>query len=275
MRFATVRVPGGTSAARVDGNELVLLEAPDVGALLTAGPLTDRAVVPETGQRVQLADAQLATLVPRPAKVLCVGLNYRSHLLELGFSEPAYPTLFAKFASSLIGPHDDLVVPSITEALDWEVELTVVIGRPVFRVGEAEAAAAIGGYTVANDITMRDWQRRTKEWLQGKAVDGTTPVGPVLVTPDELDGATDLQVTCEVDGEVVQQGNTADLLFSPAFLVSYISTFASLAPGDLVLTGTPGGVGAVSGRRLLPGSTIRTAIEGIGECVNHTVADPH
>jgi acylpyruvate hydrolase len=213
--------------------------------------------------------------VPRPGKIICVGLNYRAHILETGREPPQYPTLFAKFAETLTGPRDELVLPSVSEKVDWEVELGVIIGRPVYRATPAEAAAAIAGYTVVNDVSMRDWQRRTLQWLQGKAFERSTPAGPYLVTPDEVGNAADLEVRCEVDGTIMQQSRTSDLVFSPADIVAYASQVITLKPGDLFATGTPGGVG--NARKppvyLQPGNVMRTWIEGLGECVNQCIAE--
>jgi acylpyruvate hydrolase len=213
--------------------------------------------------------------VPRPGKIICVGLNYRAHILETGREPPQYPTLFAKFAETLTGPRDELVLPSVSEKVDWEVELGVIIGRPVYRATPAEAAAAIAGYTVVNDVSMRDWQSRTLQWLQGKAFERSTPAGPYLVTPDEVGNAADLEVRCEVDGTIMQQSRTSDLVFSPADIVAYASQVITLKPGDLFATGTPGGVG--NARKppvyLQPGNVMRTWIEGLGECVNQCIAE--
>jgi acylpyruvate hydrolase len=224
---------------------------------------------------VPVAEADFAPVVPRPGKVICVGLNYRAHIAETGREMPAYPTLFAKFADTLMGARDDLVLPSVSDKVDWEVELGVVIGRPVYRATAAEAAAAIAGYTVVNDVSMRDWQSRTLQWLQGKMFERTTPAGPYLVTPDEVGNAADLEVRCEVDGAVMQQSRTSDLLFGPADIVAYASQVITLRPGDLIATGTPGGVG--NARKppvyLQPGNVLHTFIEGLGECVNHCVAE--
>ncbi len=165
MRFATIRTGQGTTAARLDGDVLTPLEASDVGAMLAAGgaaPERDGAAA------VPAAQADFAPVVTRPGKIICVGLNYRSHILETGRELPEYPTLFAKFAETLLGPRDDLVIPSVSERVDWEVELGVVIGRPVYRATPEEASAAIAGYTVINDVSMRDWQRRTLQWLAGR-----------------------------------------------------------------------------------------------------------
>jgi acylpyruvate hydrolase len=154
--------------------------------------------------------------------------------------------------------------------LDWEAELAVVVGSPLRRASESESATAIAGYTVANDISVRDWQNRTLQWFQGKAWDATTPVGPVLVTADELDPTAGLEVRCDVNGEPRQRGNTSTLVFGPATLLSYISQFTLLRPGDLVLTGTPGGVGMGMNppQYLADGDVVRTEIEGIGVLQN-------
>jgi acylpyruvate hydrolase len=274
MRLATIRTEYGTTAARLDGDVLVPLDAADVGEMLASGdegPGRQR----EGAALVPVAEADFAPVVPRPGKVICVGLNYREHILETGRELPAYPTLFAKFADTLTGARDDLVLPSVSEKVDWEVELGVIIGRPVYRATAAEAAAAIAGYTVVNDVSMRDWQSRTLQWLQGKMFERSTPVGPYLVTAGEAGDAADLEVRCEVDGVVMQQSRTSDLLFGPADIVAYASQAITLKPGDLIATGTPGGVG--NARKppvyLRPGNVLRTFIEGLGECVNQCVAE--
>src|SRR5581483_4389315 len=237
MRLATVRRPDGTTAAaRLDGDELVVLPAPDVVTLLAEAGWREAAGT-AAGERVALAGADLAPVV-RPAKVICVGLNYRSHIEEMGRGFPDHPTLFIKFADTLTGPYDDLVIPNASAEVDWEVELGVVIGRPARRVDEAGAAACIAGYTVVNDISMRDWQWRTTQWDGGKNFEASTPVGPCLVTGDEIGDAADLEVTCTVDGQRMQTGRTSDLLFNPAAIVSYASQFTTLRPGDLIATGT-------------------------------------
>ena len=272
MRLATIRTEYGTTAARLDGDVLVPLEAADVGELLAAGgggrPREGAAPVPAAG-------AVFAPVVPRPGKIICVGLNYRAHILETGRELPEYPTLFAKFADTLTGARDDLVLPSVSEKVDWEVELGVIIGRPVYRASVDEAEAGIAGYTVVNDVSMRDWQRRTLQWLQGKMFERSTPTGPYLVTADEVGTAPDLEVRCEVDDVVMQQSRTSDLLFGAAEIVAYASQAVTLRPGDLIATGTPGGVG--NARKppvyLRPGNVLRTWIEGLGECVNRCVAE--
>jgi acylpyruvate hydrolase len=272
MRLATIRTQYGTTAAQLDGDVLIPLEAADVGELLAAGGEGRRR---ERAAPVAVAEADFAPVVPRPDKIICVGLNYRAHILETGREPPQYPTLFAKFAGTLLGARDELVLPSVSEKVDWEVELGVIIGRPIYRATPAEAAAAIAGYTVVNDVSMRDWQSRTLQWLQGKAFERTTPAGPYLVTPDEVGHAADLEVRCEVDGAVMQQSRTSDLVFGPADIAAYASQVITLRPGDLIATGTPGGVG--NARKppvyLQSGNVLRTWIEGLGECVNQCVAE--
>jgi acylpyruvate hydrolase len=270
MRFATIRTPEGSTAARLDGDLLIPLQAADVGELLAA-QAGGVAVAERPGDNpVPASQASYAPVVPRPSKIICVGLNYREHILETGRELPEYPTLFAKFADTLMGARDELRLPALSDRIDWEVELAVIIGRPVYRASRDEAAAAIAGYAVSNDVSVRDWQRRTVQWLQGKAFQHTTPVGPFLVTGDEVGDAADLDIRCEVDGVVRQQSRTSDLLFKPADIAAYASQVITLQPGDLLLTGTPGGVG--NARKppvyLQPGQTMRSVIEGLGECVN-------
>lgn len=270
MRLVTIRTGGGTRAGRVDGDRVTELDAPDVGALLQ-DPDWRRAAAAGGGPTRPLADADLATLVTRPSKVLCLGWNYASHIKEMGRELPKYPMLFPKFAGTLIGARDPIVLPRVSEQVDWEVELGVVIGRPARHVSGDEAAAAIAGYTVINDVSVRDYQFHTGQFLSGKVFERTTPVGPALVTLDELPGGgADLEVRCEVDGEVMQQARTGDLLFGPAEIIAYVSDIITLEPGDLIATGTPAGVGA--GRRppvwLRPGQVVRTVVEGVGECLN-------
>ena len=274
MRFATIRTGAGTTAARLDGETLVQLDAADVGELLAVG---DPASAPARAGAalVPAAEADFAPVVTNPSKIICVGLNYRTHIAETGRELPEYPTLFAKFAETLMGPNDDLALPAVSEKVDWEVELAVVIGAPVYRAGKDEALAAIAGYAASNDVSMRDWQRRTLQWQAGKMFQHSTPVGPYLVTPDEVDHAADLEIRCEVDGAVMQQARTSDLLFTPADVVAYTSQVITLRPGDLILTGTTGGVG--DARKppvyLKPGQVLRSYVEGLGECVNHCVAE--
>ncbi|MEU8867250.1 fumarylacetoacetate hydrolase family protein [Streptomyces umbrinus] len=266
MKLATVRTEDGLRAVRVEEGGYVDIGFRDVGELLrredwrTVAAAADGAVIPVEPSRV-------APVIPHPGKIVCVGLNYRTHITEMGRDLPEFPTLFAKFPEALIGPNDTLVLPPESDAVDWEAELVVVVGRSVRRADRATAEAAIAGYTVLNDVTARDWQFRTREWLQGKTWEATTPLGPVLVTPDEL--PADAEISCTIDDEVVQKSTINDLLFDAADLVAYVSTMVTVNPGDLIATGTTGGVGHARKppRYLKDGQTIVTRVEGIGELV--------
>lgn len=274
MRLATVRTrPGATVAVRLDDDRPVALDAPDVARVLARG--RDTVAVDRTASTRLPADPSDLDLAPvvAPHKSVFVGLNYRDHIQEMGRDLPAHPTLFTKWSDAFIGPYDDLVLAPGSEHWDHEVELGVVIGRRVPRAASREEAiVAIAGYTIVNDVTARDWQRRTTQFLQGKSWYASTPVGPWLVTADELDpdgtGCPDLAVSLDVDGERRQSGHTGDLVFDPATLVSYLSQMTALGPGDLVATGTPGGVAAAMDPPgwLHPGNVVTATIEGIGSC---------
>lgn len=273
MRLATLRTPTFTVACRVEGDELVELPYPDVVALLS-DPGWPEAAAADDGRRHPLAGADLDAPV-RPAKVVCVGLNYRSHIEEMGRQLPEHPTLFAKFADTLTGPYHDVVVPASSAEVDWEAELGVVVGRTARNVSEAAAAACIAGFTVVNDVSMRDWQWRTTQWMAGKNFEASTPVGPWVVTGDEIGDAADLALSCDVDGVTMQKTRTSDLLFTPAAVLAYVSRITTLRPGDLIATGTPGGVGAGRDPKvfLRPGQLLETTLEGVGSCRNLMVED--
>lgn len=261
MRSATVTTPTGTSAAAWQDDAWRALPTPDLSSLLRSGAAWQVGEV--------LPDARPVLPLPTPAKVICCGLNYGDHIAETGREAPTHPTLFAKYADTLIGPGDDIVVPAGLE-VDWEAELAVVVGATLRRATVAEAAGAIAGYTVANDVSVRDWQRRTLQWFQGKAWDATTPLGPVVVTPDELDPAAGVEVICRVNGAERQRGDTSTLVFDAPALLAYISTFTVLRPGDVVLTGTPGGVGMGMDppTYLRDGDVVETEVPGIGTLTN-------
>ena len=270
MILSTVSIADRTHAAVHGEDGIHLLEATDVGALLQDPDW--RSVAEAALDSTAIAGTEPALLVPAPSKILCCGANYLDHIQEMGRTPPAFPTLFGKFADSLVGDGDDLVLSGTgIERLDWEAELTVVIGTTVRGADRDEAAAAIAGYTVANDITARDWQSRTTQFLQGKAWDALTPIGPVMVTADAFDPTAGARILTRVDGEVVQDSTTDQLVFDAVHLVSYVSSFTTLRPGDLVLPGTPGGVGEARTpkRSLQPGQVLETEIEGLGVLRNH------
>jgi acylpyruvate hydrolase len=265
MRYAsTYDRNGDPVVAEVQGDQLVPLSGlAELGQATTAELLA--AAERRQEDAFPAADADLRAVVPNPAKVICVGLNYKAHIEETGRSDSDYPVLFPKFASSLTGPFSDLSLPSESAKVDYEGELTVVIGRPGRRISEAEAGEHVLGYTVANDISMRDYQYKTHQWMQGKAWDDLTPVGPYLVTADEVD-ITAQTISTTVNGEKVQESSISLLIFSIPRLIATISEFTELRTGDLILTGTPSGVGA---RRdpplfLKSGDVVTVDVTGVG-----------
>lgn len=272
MKLATIRTAQGTRVVRVDGDTAVEVQGvSDVGELLATIGIAGAAAA--DGPTHRTADLDYAPLVTNPSKIVCVGLNYRAHILETKRDMPEYPTLFTKFTDSLIGAHDDIVIPiEDTQDIDWEGELVIVIGQQVRRARGAAAENAIAGYSIANDVSMRDWQYRTTQWDQGKTWEASTPVGPVLATPDEI--PFQAKITTTVDGDLKQDGEIHDLVFGPQALVEYISTITTLRPGDLILTGTPGGVGHVKSppEFMGPGETVTVKVDGIGELRNRLVA---
>ncbi|WP_068985485.1 fumarylacetoacetate hydrolase family protein [Lysinibacillus xylanilyticus] len=211
--------------------------------------------------------------VTNPGKIFCVGHNYREHILEMGRDIPTNPVLFAKFANTVIGPEDDIPFHPISEQLDYEAEFTVIIGKQARNVSEEEALGYVAGYTIANDVTYRDLQRRTLQWLQGKTVDGSAPMGPWMVTSDELTNPSGLGVVLSVNGEVRQKTNTENLVFSVPHLVSFLSKLVTLEPGDIILTGTPGGVGVAMDPPtfLKDGDVVKIEIDQVGILENKVV----
>jgi len=274
VRLATIRAGGSTRAVRVDGDLAVDVGAADVAEVLRWPGWRDRCADAD-GRRYGLDGLSLAPVVTAPEKIICVGLNYRPHIQEMGRELPRHPTLFAKYSRALVGAGDEVVLPAVSAQLDWEAELAVIVGAEVRHADAAAAETAIAGYTVLNDVTARDWQYRTPQWLQGKTFESTTPIGPWLVTADDPAVAAGLGLVCEVNGELVQQANTADLLFSPSALVAYVSQMFTLVPGDVIATGTPGGVGhaRTPPRYLEDGDVLVTRVTGIGECRNVCVRE--
>ncbi|MBG6215603.1 acylpyruvate hydrolase [Arthrobacter sp. CAN_A6] len=277
MKLLTLRLGSGdnsvTKAVRLDGGTLTEIDGfADVGELLRAADWETTAKA-ANGATHAFDGADLAAVVPSPGKIICVGHNYRNHIEEMGREFPEHPTLFAKYAESLIGPNDDLTLPQESHKVDWEAELAVVIGRKGRRISEADASDHIAGYAVLNDVSMRDYQFRTLQWLQGKTWENSTPFGPALVTKDEFSAGP--LMTSEIDGEIQQQTPTGDVVFTPEFLVSYISTIITLNPGDVIATGTPGGVGHAQEpkRYLQEGELLVTSIEGLGQLKNRVVKE--
>jgi 2-keto-4-pentenoate hydratase/2-oxohepta-3-ene-1,7-dioic acid hydratase in catechol pathway len=216
------------------------------------------------------SDVHLGPPVPDPAKVLCVGHNYHAHVVETGKDIPEHPNLFAKFGSSLTGPNDELALSGVSAKLDYEGELAVVMGRACRGVSPGDAMANVAGVMILNDITARDLQFNATQWLPGKAVDASTPCGPELVTLDELGDPHCLDLATRVNGAQVQHASTDRMIFSIPRIISYISHFLALAPGDVIATGTPEGIGSRQEppRFLRPGDVVEVEIAGVGSLRN-------
>ena len=219
---------------------------------------------------------RLGACVGRVGKFICVGLNYSDHAAESGMAVPAEPILFMKATSSIVGPNDDVVIPRGSQKTDWEVELGVVIGKPGKYISDADALSHVAGYCVVHDVSERAFQLEgTGQWVKGKSADTFGPIGPWLVTTDEVANSGNLRLWLEVDGTRRQDGSTKTLIFGVQYLVSYISRFMSLQPGDVISTGTPPGVG--HGQKppvyLRAGNDVRLGVEGLGEQRQRVVAD--
>lgn len=271
MKLATIATANGNRAVRVDANDVVETGHSDVGALLANDNWVELGAQ-ASGPSTALARVTFAPLIPRPAKIICIGLNYRNHILEMGRGLPEFPTLFAKYPEALIAQGATIELGPESTAWDWEAELAIVIGRQVRRANMDAATTAIAGFSVINDITARDYQNRTLQWLSGKTWENTAPFGPTMSTIDELPGGVrpSMRMTCSVNGEIVQDTNTGDLVFDPVALVQYISTILTLNPGDVIASGTPGGVGhaRTPPRYLHDSDIVVTEIEGLGRLTN-------
>ncbi len=272
MELVTVRDDDGLRAGRVDGGKVVLLEAGSVRELLVDREGLEAAAGREIGRSIAIDDADLAPVIPDPDKIVCVGINYQDHIDEMGRTSPDHPTYFAKYRRAITGPRDDLLLPApdVSSSVDWECELAIVIGRTARHVSGDEALASIAGFCVLNDVSVRDWQRRTSQFLAGKNFEALTPVGPALVTRDVVGDGSGLELTTEVNGVVKQRSTTSNLVFGAVDIVSDLSGILTLDPGDIIATGTPGGVGVARTppEFLRPGDELVTKIEGIGRLVN-------
>ncbi|MFN8186411.1 MAG: fumarylacetoacetate hydrolase family protein [Gaiellales bacterium] len=233
--------------------------------------------LPVPGDAPGLDSASLAPPVPRPSKILAIGLNYRAHAEESGLDLPEQPVVFTKLPSALVGPADEIVIPAGRVRVDWEAELVLCIGRRGRRIAEADAWSHIAGLTTGQDVSDREEQfRALRQFTMAKSFDTYAPIGPVLATLDEVANPDDLAIECRVDGEVVQSSRTSDLIFPVAELIAWCSRICTLEPGDLIFTGTPSGVGdsRKPPRYLGPGNVVETAIEGVGSMRNPVVAGP-
>ena len=284
MRLATYHRDGDERAAVVVGDEIVDLQstAPElpstVSAILglgEAGLAAARAAVDSGAGRQRLSDVTLGPAV-RPAKFYCIGLNYPDHAREANREPTRYPTIFAKMANALNSPDGDIELPvDVSDQLDYEAELAVVIGKRCRHVSVEDAPNVVGGYTVTNDFTIRDWQRKTQQWTLGKSWDASGPLGPWVVTPDEAGDPHNIAFRLTVNGELRQESNTSNMIFSIWDMIAEISTASTLEPGDTIATGTCAGVGAFfkpSPNYLKDGDVVVTEFDGIGALRNRVVA---
>lgn len=248
----------------------------DFGPRSLAGGALDklRGVDPASLPRADIAGKRLAPPVAQPFNIWCVGLNYSDHAAEAGLPVPDEPILFNKSSSTYCGPNDDLLYSPKMTKLDWEVELGIVIGKPALNIDRAGAMDHIAGFVLVNDVSERAWQmERSGQWVKGKSFPNFCPTGPVLVTPDEIGDVNSLGMWLDVNGTRMQTGNTGTMIFDVETIVSYMSEFTRLEPGDLICTGTPPGVGAGMDPQvwLKPGDSVRLGIDGLGEQVQTVV----
>lgn len=251
----------------------------DMIAFLSAGAAALAAMqrqIDGGAQRIALADVKLEAPVPRPGKYLGVGLNYADHVAETGRDKPEYPAFFTKQSTCVIGHGDAIQRPKVSDKLDYEGELAFVIGRRCRHVPLDKAREVIAGFTIANDVTVRDWQARSPTWTVGKSFDTCGPLGPWLVTADEIGDPHRLSLKTWVDDELRQSANTSEMMFNCYEMVAYLSQAMTLEPGDVIATGTPAGVGVKMKPRgyLKPGQVVRIEIEGIGALSNPVIEEP-
>lgn len=224
-------------------------------------------------ERIPRASVRLLPPVPDPQKIICLGLNYRDHAAEAGLEIPENPLWFAKFANSLIGDGERIILPPAhAEHVDYEAELAVVIGRPAHRISADRALEHIAGAMPFNDVSARDLQLQNPLWTSGKAIETFAPCGPALVTLDELDDLQNLRLRTRINGEVVQDGTTADMIFGVAETIAWLSRTMTLLPGDIIATGTPAGIGGLKGIFLRDGDTVSVAVDGLGAVSNPVAA---
>ncbi|MBT16438.1 MAG: ureidoglycolate lyase [Verrucomicrobiales bacterium] len=218
---------------------------------------------------------RLGSPIARPSKIICIGLNFKDHAAESGFDAPDEPLIFGKATSAICGPYDNIIIPRGSEQTDWEVELGVVIGKKTSYVDQDQALDHVGGYVLHNDVSERAFQKdRGGQWIKGKSADTFAPMGPFMATPDEIDNIGDMRMWLNVNGENMQDGNTSNLIFSVDHVVSYLSQFMTLLPGDVISTGTPAGVGMGMNpeKYLKPGDVVELGIDGLGSSKQNVVA---
>jgi 2-keto-4-pentenoate hydratase/2-oxohepta-3-ene-1,7-dioic acid hydratase in catechol pathway len=283
MRFVTFRAGDAPHAGVLLGNDAVLdLSAAGFGSVLQVIESSEWprelkeliAARPKEAMR-RFSDVQLLAPITRPPKLICVGLNYRDHAAETGAQIPKVPTIFNKFTTAVIGPGEKVVLPKVSKAPDYEAEFAFVIGRGGRNIAAENWREHVFGYTLVNDVTARDYQRATSQWLMGKTFDTFAPMGPWIVTADEIADPHELDIQMEINGEVLQDSNTRELIFKIPDLIAFLSSVFTLEPGDVVSTGTPAGVGFARKppRYLHPGDEMIVRMPAIGELRNPVAAE--
>jgi 2-keto-4-pentenoate hydratase/2-oxohepta-3-ene-1,7-dioic acid hydratase in catechol pathway len=240
VRWVTYDAGSGPRAGLLRDGDRVVDAGESLRALIAAGPLAE----PSGGEEHALSEVRLLPPIPDPEKIICIGLNYRAHAEESGVEPPAAPTFFAKFRNALVPDGAEVALPKNSEKVDYEAEVAFVVGRRAKEVSEADALGHVAGYMLLNDLSARDLQFATPQWIPGKVFDGSAPCGPILVTPDESGAHDAIAFDLKLNGEEMQSATTGDLIFSVPVLIAHLSTLMTLEPGDIVSTGTPSGVGS-------------------------------
>ena len=258
-----------------DGNivdlKKIFPEIPDIGEMFFRGNWPER--IADINDSGQIIKDRIGCPIHAPSKIICLGKNYAEHAKEGGFENPDKPLIFCKTPNALNGPFDPIVLPKSSGQIDWEVELVIIIGKEGKRIPKSEAWGYIAGFTIMNDVSGREAQFSDSQWFRGKSFDGFAPVGPYIVTPDEIGDVNNLRLTAKVDDEIMQDGNTRDMIFDVCTIIEDISEDITLIPGDIISTGTPAGVGIFRDPPVVlkPGNVVECYIENIGAIVNKVI----
>jgi 2-keto-4-pentenoate hydratase/2-oxohepta-3-ene-1,7-dioic acid hydratase in catechol pathway len=283
LRLVTIERSGYSEPGVLSGDEVISIKGAGFNDLLSViaggADAMDRVTRcldrPPAGERFDAAAVKLLAPIQRPPKIICIGLNYRDHAAESNLTVPETPTVFAKYPTSVIGPGAPIVLPKASSKPDYEAEFAVVIGKGGRHIPEDDWKKHVFGYTIVNDVSARDFQMATTQWMIGKTFDTFCPMGPAIVTADEIDDPHALPISLSIGGETLQSSNTSNLIFRIPQLIAYLSSVFTLEPGDIISTGTPAGVGfaRTPPRWLKAGDEVRVQVEGLGELVNPVVLE--
>src|SRR6476660_7866061 len=283
MKFVTFKRNGAAEPGVLMNNEVVGLKGAGFKTVLDViaggedarARLEDWVLKPDAAEVASLASVQLLAPIPRPPKIICVGLNYRDHAIESNMEIPKVPTIFSKYSTSVIGPHDKIELPRNSTKPDYEAEMAVIIGKGGRHIPGAKWQEHVFGYTNLNDVSARDFQMATTQWMMGKTFDTFAPMGPAIVSADEIADPHNLDISLTINGETLQHSNTKHLIFRIPDLIEYLSSVFTLEPGDVISTGTPSGVGFARKppRFLVAGDDVVVRVEGLGELRNPVAAE--